>query len=247
MGARNAPLLRVGDIIICGGDEAGRGAVIGPLVISLVTVRSAAGKKLADIGVRDSKMLTPRMREELYGEIMDAAEQVLVDRIMPAEINDSMRSDISLNELEASRFARLFESVGGDVGKLYLDSPDVVAARFGMRFAMSCSKPVRVRGAASGRRLQHQARRAPLVIAEHKADARYAVVSAASIIAKVIRDRAIRRIERATGIRVGSGYPSDAVTIGAISANIRNEELARHIRVHWRTMDAIRQTRLYNY
>ena len=51
---------------ICGIDDAGRGSMIGPLVIAGISIKKQNLKKLKSIGVRDSKKLTPEMREILY-------------------------------------------------------------------------------------------------------------------------------------------------------------------------------------
>ena len=85
------------------------------------------------------------------------------------------------------------------------------------------------------------------VIAEHKADSVYPVVSSASIIAKVIRDREIDRITDHLGVDIGSGYPSDAQTIDAIKDNLANEEFSKFIRQRWKTMQIIRQARMNEF
>ncbi|MCL4379373.1 MAG: ribonuclease HII [Candidatus Marsarchaeota archaeon] len=231
-------------MIICGGDEAGRGALIGPLVVAIVSVRKSNEHKLAEIGVRDSKLLSRRRRENLYDAIKGIAQDVKVSKIYPKEINEAMRSGVSLNELEATHFAKLFDRLSGQVGSLYLDSPDVIAEKFGMRVNMLSKKPTRVKGISQkGVGTGSYTK----VIAEHKADSKYPVVSAASIIAKVERDWEIDRIADEVGIDLGSGYPADAYTIGAIKENLKSEVLKRHIRQYWQTMDEIKQTRLVNF
>ena len=82
------------------------------------------------------------------------------------------------------------------------------------------------------------------IISEHKADSRYPVVSAASIIAKVTRDREIKKLEKELKIRIGSGYPSDYKTIEIIKNNLKTGILDEHIREKWSTMDRIKQTKL---
>ncbi len=230
--------------IICGGDEAGRGALVGPLVVALVTIKKSNTHKLTDIGVRDSKLLSRRRRENLYSAIKEIAIDVKVSKIMPAEINETMRRNISLNELEATHFARLFNNVLFDVNTLYLDSPDVIPEKFGMRVNLSSNKPTKIKGMPfkKGKGIKYTK-----IIAEHKADSIYPVVSAASIIAKVERDWEIDKIAKQLGLEIGSGYPADSYTISTIKENMKNEALRQHIRQYWQTMQEIKQTKLANF
>ncbi len=231
-------------MILCGGDEAGRGAVVGPLVISIVSVKKSSLHSLSEIGVRDSKLLTAKRREALYGAIEGIAHEIKIDRVMPAEINDAMRNRISLNELEAVHFARLFDSMEEGISTIYLDSPDVIAEKFGIRFNMSAKKPTKVAGIKAEHAAQDE--RPIKIIAEHKADIKYPVVSAASIIAKVVRDREMKRIERSLRMRIGSGYPSDHFTVEAIKTNLKTGALKGHLREYWSTMSRIKQARLWD-
>jgi ribonuclease HII len=228
-------------IIVCGGDEAGRGALLGPLVVALVAAKERDVHKLTRIGVRDSKLLTRRQREMLFVAIHDMAVEVKVGVIEADEINQAMEDRISLNELEAVHFARLFDGLGSDVDGLYLDSPDVIAEKFGARVSMYSSKPTRLSGKRGA------GREGTRIVAEHKADARFPVVSAASIVAKVTRDNMITALSKELGVAVGSGYPSDGSTIDAVRANLHNRELMRHVRMHWSTMQGIKQTRLSSF
>ncbi|MDE1871307.1 MAG: ribonuclease HII [Candidatus Micrarchaeota archaeon] len=230
--------------IQCGGDEAGRGAILGPLVIGMVVVKSTSLHKLSDIGVRDSKMLSEKRRNSLYDDIATIASDMQVEKIFPSEINEAMKNHISLNELEAKHFAALFDRIGKGVNSVYLDSPDVIPERFGTRFKMSCSKPTVVTGVKSQREKGVKYVR---IVSEHKADSRYPLVSAASIIAKVTRDREIAKLERSLKIPIGSGYPSDYKTIDAIRRNLRTGILDEHIRHRWITMDRIKQTKLTSF
>jgi len=232
-------------IIIAGGDEAGRGAVLGPLVISLVSIKEGKIKKLSELGVRDSKMLSRKKREFLFDDIYSIAEEVKTYSITAEEINKAMKNNISLNELEAMHFARLINESESNPKKIYLDSPDVIPEKFGLRISIISGKPIKVNGVKmkNGSAKQAVAR----IIAEHKADVRYPVVSAASIIAKVTRDRAINEIEEMLGIELGSGYPSDKKTIDTIRENLDNNELARHLREEWKTLKFIRQMKLSEF
>ena len=196
-------------------------------------------------------MLTPRKREFLYDEIISIADEVRSYSISSEEIDQAITSNVSLNQLEALNFARLIDSLKTEPNKVFLDSPDVISERFGMRVSLFSSRNMHVKGIkkkgqknegivpADSKRIS--------VIAEHKADSIYPVVSSASIIAKVIRDREIERITDHLGIDIGSGYPSDAQTIDAIKDNLANEKFAKFIRQRWKTMQIIRQARMNEF
>jgi ribonuclease HII len=65
------------------------------------------------------------------------------------------------------------------------------------------------------------------------------VVSAASIIAKVTRDREITILSEEFG-KIGSGYPSDPVTIAFLSAYIKSHDAPPPIaRKSWKTVSAM--------
>jgi len=236
-------------IIIAGGDEAGRGAVLGPLVVSLVSINEGKAKKLSEIGVRDSKMLSRKRREFLFDDIYSLAEDVRTYAITPEEINNAMRSNISLNELEAIHFARLIDESEANPKKIYLDSPDVIPEKFGIRVSLISKKPLKVNGVRrrEKERSSNAAKAVAKVIAEHKADVKYPVVSAASIIAKVTRDRAIEELEESLGFELGSGYPSDKITIDMIRRNLDNERLLKHVRAEWKTLKLIRQLKIFEF
>jgi len=197
-------------------------------------------KRLAEIGVRDSKQLTKRQRDFLFDEIYRIADEVVYYAITNEEINAAMQGGISLNELEAIHFAKLVDSANSDIKRLYIDSPDVLPWRFGTRMSLFAKKTL----ASAGAKISKPAIR---VIAEHKADARYPVVSAASIIAKVTRDRETDKIKQELGIDFGSGYPSDSLTINALRSNLDNKELQAYVRQKWRTVKNIRQRHIEEF
>lgn len=223
---------------MCGGDEAGRGALVGPLVVALVVFKKGSDYKLSELGVRDSKLLSPKKRSKLYKIIKRSAAEVKVSKIYPEEINTYMKDNVSLNQLEALHFSKLVRNLKSSVDYIYLDSPDVVQEKFGLRVnTIILSKPKRTR---SSTETPHRA----TIISEHKADVRYPIVSAASIIAKVVRDREMKKLERKLNMKIGSGYPSDADTIDAVRESLRGGPLNEHIRERWATMDRIRQVRI---
>ncbi len=153
-----------------------------------------------------------------------------------------MASKISLNELEAMHFAKLIDSLNTHVEKIFLDSPDVIPEKFGLRIKMISSKSLKIN------RVKHEAEKDAIrVFSEHKADIIYPVVSAASIIAKVERDRSIDYIREKTGIDIGSGYPSDMQTIDAIRSNLKNKIFMSNIREMWITLKNIKQMKITEF
>jgi ribonuclease HII len=72
-----------GFVRIAGADEAGRGALAGPLVAAAVILPESFDLQ----GVNDSKVLTKLQRERTYARIVDEAIAVSVCRAMPSRID----------------------------------------------------------------------------------------------------------------------------------------------------------------
>lgn len=202
--------------IVAGIDEAGRGSLIGPLVICGVAIKSA---RLSEIEVRDSKKLTREKREKLYGEIMDAAEALSI-RILSHEKIDSYRKKKTLNMIEVEIFSKVISDLISYTNTFYVDSADVDHLRFAQNISKLVDKDI-------------------IIISEHKADERYPVVSAASIVAKVTRDKIVENIVKEIG-DFGSGYPSDQRTIEFIENWIKKHgSYPPYIRKSWKTAKRI--------
>ncbi len=187
--------------MVCGIDEAGRGPVLGPLVVAGVATDHA--DILADLGVRDSKRLPAGRREHLARIIQEDVRFKVAIRVIDAATLDQEMANTSLNDIELARFAEVAAEL--DDASVIADAADVDADRFAKRLA---------------RRLPDEWS----VQAEHQADDRHVEVAAASIIAKTTRDAAIqslaRRLERRLPAphALGSGYPGDAVTKSFLAA-----------------------------
>jgi ribonuclease HII len=198
--------------MFCGVDEAGRGPVMGPLVVGAVYVED--DDVLRSIGVKDSKKLTPRRREVMYDEIVSAVEGYSIITLSAEEI-DAKRERMSLNMVEMEMFAEAVSRM--PVTRVYVDCPDPNEEKFGNMLS------VRINNTP--------------VTARHKADDTYPVVSAASILAKVTRDRLIAEISEEFGENIGSGYPSDPVTIAFIEKWLKEKGCTpRHTRNSWDTV-----------
>ena len=198
--------------MFCGVDEAGRGPVMGPLVVGAVYVDDDAA--LRELGVKDSKKLSPKRREELYDKIIDVAEGYSIITLSAEEI-DAKRARMSLNMVEMEMFAEAVSRM--PVTRVYVDCPDPNEEKFGNMLSVRIDNTP--------------------VTARHKADDTYPVVSAASILAKVTRDRLIAEISEEFGENIGSGYPSDPVTISFIEKWLKEKGCTpRHTRNSWDTV-----------
>lgn len=196
---------------IAGVDEAGRGPVIGPLVIAGIVITESQEEALIEWGIRDSKQLTSRRRESLNQQIRRHARQVEVLEISAKEIDNQRRQKRTLNILEAQWMAQVLNQLQWHTA--YIDASDVNADRY-------------------GRIIQSQLFSKKKVISEHKADTRYPVVAAASIIAKVRRDQRIKELHKKFG-DFGSGYPNDPKT---------RRFLTKWISTHETFPEVVRQT-----
>ena len=152
-------------MIICGVDDAGRGSMVGPLVIAGVTIDKKNLKKLKSIGVQDSKKLSPKTREILYKKIIEIVDKYYVVRIPPKTIDSNVFKH-NLNHLEAKNMAKVIKILNPQTA--YVDSCDVDYKRFGKEISLLTANSK--------------------IISRHHADSRFVVVAAASIIAKVSRD-----------------------------------------------------------
>ena len=211
--------------MICGVDEAGKGAVFGPLVVAAVACVSDDEARAA--GARDSKTLSPKRREEIYAEIT-ARFTVATRTLTPAEIDARPRA--SLNTCIARAHAAVVSDLSPEMA--ILDACDVDEHRYRRTVAGFLKKKCRL-------------------VSVHEADRIYPVVGAASIVAKVIRDRAIAELALEFG-EIGSGYPSDPVTIAYLKEYLGDRKVPPPFaRTTWATtrilVSELNQTRITDF
>jgi ribonuclease HII len=205
-------------MIIAGVEEAGRGPLIGPMVMCICCIEEKEEFQLKALGVKDSKLLTPDQREHLFLLIKSMTTSKLVI-IPPKEVDAAVETKgMNLNWLEAKTTAKLISSMRPD--KVILDCP---------------SNNIKAYSDYVRRELPEKFRDMNL-IAEHKADVNYPIVSAASILAKVTRDREIEKIKKQYHVDFGSGYPSDPRTIAFVK---ENWQLYPFFRKSWGTYKAV--------
>ncbi len=197
---------------VVGADEAGKGPVLGPMVCAAVRAPAAALD-----GADDSKTLSGDRREALAARLRDDDRvAVAVDRVSVERIDDP---GTDMNGLTLAGQAAAVRAVARPGDPVYADAADVDAARFGRR--------LRETVADGGPDVS--------VTADHAADERVPVVGAASVVAKVERDRRVAALRDEYGA-VGSGYPSDPTTRAFLRAFVRDHgRLPGCARASWAT------------
>lgn len=200
---------------------------MGPLVICVAIVEKEKEGELRRVGVKDSKLLTPKRREKLVGKIKKICKEIAVVKITASSLNELMKKH-SLNEIEAMEMGKLFSSLKHQPELIYVDSPDSVEGMFHARLKKY------YKGNAE-------------LICEHKADFNYPVVSAASVIAKVERDTVIEQIKKEFSCDFGSGYTSDERTIEFLKNNFHRQQLHKYVRKEWETVERMKQRKLSDF
>ncbi|MDR2623589.1 MAG: ribonuclease HII [Methanobrevibacter sp.] len=205
-------------------DEAGRGSVIGSLIVAGIIVPQEKEIMLSRMGVKDSKKLTPQRRKILARKLKKIFDYSLVE--IKARDIDILRKTITLNDIEEVAIGKIVNELNGyQYDRIILDSFDV--------------KPKRVQNKC--RSFLGEKASEVEVIAEHKADDNYLPVAAASILAKERRDEIMDELKkeyRKIG-DVGSGYPSDSKTIEFLK-KCGYDELPDTVRKSWKTVESLK-------
>ena len=203
---------------ISGIDEAGRGPVMGPMVVAGVKIAEPDLLKLDALNLRDSKMCTPKRRDRLAIELKKVCEIRL--EILSASKIDELRHDKTLNVIEAELFAKVISDLK-PVNEVFVDAADANEVTFHDNIMSNLDFE-------------------PELISRHKADSIYTIVSAASIIAKTTRDAEIDKIKAEIGEDIGSGYPADEITRNFLINWIKkHKSLPPHTRSSWKTVRRI--------
>jgi ribonuclease HII len=205
-------------MITAGIDEAGRGAVIGPLVVCGASFDEEGVNALRKMRVRDSKELSPRRREILSKAIHKVAKDIMVVKISPCIIDNRRADGVNLNQLEGMKMADIINYLTPDM--VFIDSPDVNTGNHRSFVAKLLEKETELH-------------------VEHKADKNHPEVSAASIIAKVERDRDVAELAKKHG-PIGSGYPSDERTMNWLRIWLHSHDTFPDlVRRSWVTIEMI--------
>ncbi|MEF8880863.1 MAG: ribonuclease HII [Candidatus Nanohaloarchaea archaeon] len=205
---------------ILGVDEAGRGPVIGSMFIVSFELEEDRIDELEEIGVKDSKKLSDKKREEIRDKLEDIGSYSLKE--IEASQIDEMREVMTLNEIELKGFVEVMKDSDADRFTVDLPEPD------GDRFIRKMKKEL-------PEKFQEKD-----FVAEHGADDEYPEVSAASVIAKSARQAHVEKLHQKYGYDFASGYPHDKPTIEFLEKFMEEKgELPGETRMSWSTAEKI--------
>jgi len=209
-------------MIIAGIDEAGRGCVLGPMVLAICAIDEKKDGFFRDIGVKDSKLLSKQKREDLFSVIeQNCIEYKII--VVPAEELNVLMDGYSLNEIEAQKVVDLLKAIKS-ADKVILDSPDTIAEKYTKRVRSILKKE-------DNKKFDKLD-----ILSEHKADYKYMSVACASILAKVTRDKLMNEL---VGFEL-SGYSSDPKTIDYLKNYfLEHKKFPEFTRLKWKTVDNI--------
>lgn len=213
-------------------DEAGRGCVLGPLCVGAVSFCSENDDEyFKEIGVKDSKKLSKEKRELLFDLIKDKC-YCKYKKIYPSEIDNN-----NLNKLE-------FDTMLSLINEIIVQYTFAFSLDIEFDVYIDCPESDSYNHAKSVKDcLYHSS--GVNIISEHKADDKFVVVGASSIIAKVTRDKDMEMINNNYNSLygdIGSGYPSDPKTNNFLKLYYKkNKNFPIETRMKWGTIDKIRR------
>jgi len=209
-------------MLIIGIDDAGRGPLIGPMILAGVLLEAEQEKFLKKEGVKDSKQLVHASRVKLAEVILKNSIKTHVTKSMPEEIDAFVESKSNLNTLEATKTAEIINyfNDGGEKIKVIVDCPSVNTSAWKKTLMTFVKNPDNLE-----------------IHCEHKADVNHPSVSAASILAKVAREDEVGKIKKQYFEygNMGSGYPSDPATKVFLKKNGKKLENSGIFRKSWTT------------
>lgn len=207
-------------MLILGIDDAGRGPVIGPMVLAGCLVDEDTEKEFKKIGIKDSKQLTQKRREFFEKIIKEKSETFEIVLASPREIDETNHSGINLNTLEAIKVAEIINKINKGFGKIkvIVDCPSVSIIKWQDLLKTKIENLANLE-----------------ILCQHKADKNHPSVSAASILAKCVREKEMGLLKEKYGDGIGSGYCHDPSTIKFLEQNLYKHKDDGIFRKTWQT------------
>ena len=221
--SKNSSKSAQNEMLVVGIDEAGAGPVLGPMVFCAVVLSRGVEAILKAEGVRDSKDVPASKRELLRNRVVEEATEYDLIVVDAADIDRRRSKGESMNKIKVQAVSDLLHGLQSNPDTAYIDAFDGIATKHDDEFR---------------KQLIGKGPKNTIVVSEHRADSRYTVVGAASLIAKTKRDSMMRQLEKGEGVTLGSGYPSDPKTLNYLAQC--NGIFPSFVRQSWKTVDRFR-------
>lgn len=207
-------------MLTLGIDDAGRGPLIGPMVLAGCLIDEKTKEEFKKLGVKDSKQLTHKRRGMLAEKIKEKSETFEIQIIPPSLIDGDGVKRTKLNELEAEACAQIINKINKGFKKIrvLIDCPSVNLRKWTDTLKQKIENLSNLE-----------------ISCEHKADRNHVSVSAASILAKEIREKEMSILKEKYGNGIGSGYSSDPMTRDFLHKNLKNFQNDGIFRQTWNT------------
>ena len=201
----------VENILIAGIDDATKCPCIGSIFIAGVVADEQTIEVWRQLGVKDSKLVAPKKREQLADVIKQTAKVFSIKEVTPAMMDD--KSIFNLNDWEMLVVLAIVKQLHAKdaLQKIYIDNWETSAQGFYKRLERVLSIDLKPHLRAYKFVLSRNKLISMPYIPEHKADEHYTVVGAASILAKTASDAQYRDYRKQFG-DFGSGSPADPKT-----------------------------------
>lgn len=143
-------------------------------------------------------------------------------RVQACKIDDYRAKGINLDKIEAMKVAEIIDMSGANI--VYVDSLEQNSKKFKQLI------------------VKHLQNKDVELVVENYMDESVPVVSAASIIAKVERDRVVEEIKQKVGFDFGAGYSHDSRTIDFVEALLKkSSKLPNYVRQSWITTQVLKE------
>lgn len=189
------------------------------MILAGVLIDDILEKELKELGVRDSKLLTPIKREILAEIIKKKALSYHIVIISPSEVDHHVNT-VNINTLEAIKSGEIINQINKGLDKIFVivdcPSPNIMNWRNVLLTYIKDKSNLKLS-------------------CEHKADRNHIAVGAASILAKSTREKEVKKIKNKLGIEFGSGYTSDPITRKFLKEHLKEHKKDGIFRESWST------------
>lgn len=221
--------------LIAGIDDATKCPCIGSIFVAGVVADQSIIDHWKTLGVKDSKLIAYKKRNELASIIKKTARSYYIQEITPSMIDNKL---FNLNEWEMLTVLKIISTLQrkDQLHEIIIDNWEVTESHFKMRFEELLHVSKKETLLTQNIRLNRKKLLSARYNAQHKADENYTIVGAASILAKAASDKQYKKFKKIYG-NFGSGSPADPAT-RLFVWNHRNDPLPI-IRTSWNTFKTI--------